>query len=48
MIMGSFKINEELSVSNTVTKMCNELSYQLINKLKNSKKKQGVNALKVV
>lgn len=39
MIMGRFKINEELSVSNTVTKMCNELSYQLINKLKNSKKK---------
>ena len=37
--MGRFRINEELSVSNTVTEMCKELSYQLINKLKNSKKK---------
>lgn len=37
--MSRFKINEELSVSNTVTEMCKELSYQLINKLQNSKKK---------
>lgn len=37
--MGRFRINEELSVSNAVTEMCKELSYQLINKLKNSKKK---------
>jgi uncharacterized damage-inducible protein DinB len=37
--MRRFKINEELSVSSTVTEMCKELSYQLINKLKKSKKK---------
>lgn len=37
--MGRFKINEELSVSSAVTDMCNDLSYQLINKIKNSKYK---------
>lgn len=37
--MSRFNINEELSISNIVTDMCKELSYQLINKLKNNNKK---------